>query len=51
MVRYIENWLGTMHAIVTSKAEDTLEVTPAIPIWNNDPLMRIEKKEVTQQYN
>lgn len=41
---YWKKSLGKMHAFVTSKTKDILEVAPAIPIWNNDPLMRIKEK-------
>lgn len=33
-----------MHAFVTSKTEDTLEVAPVIPIWHKERFMRIKKK-------
>lgn len=33
-----------MHALVTRKDKDTLEVTSVVSIWNRDPFFKIKKK-------
>lgn len=34
-----------LHAFVTSKAEDSLEIAPDIPVWNKDPFMLKEESK------
>lgn len=41
---YRKRCLGKLHAFVTSKDNDNLELAPAILIWNRDPFMWTRKK-------